>query len=220
MKNRDLEKLRVFEEWLKDDGQDEARKTIERNGIISVIVRSFSFYRVFTTESYSIRSLVVHLNRYCPEYQIVAFRYGLFTTKTLSNTEWRELNHYQVADISQYMQDFSRIGSKEQIMAMDAPYRDKINLYYLSCAASRVYPSKRPMRGVAIAYMPYEASVYGTTVEHPFFVADEETIYAEPSDILNHYDGKRLERTVCGKTVKGYLIERCRLEYKKTNSQD
>lgn len=217
MRNRDLEKLRVFEEWLLDDDIQEEKKTIERNGVISVIVRSSQYWRVFTTESYSIRSLVVHLNRYCPEYQIVAFRYGLFPTRLLSNTEWRKLTKAAVDELRPFFQDFSNIGTKEQIMALDAPYRDKINLHYLSCAASRVYPSKRPMRGVAIAYMPYEASIYGTTVEHPFFVADDETIYAEPSDILNHYDGKRLERTVCGKTVKGYLIDRCRLEYNKKN---
>lgn len=216
MKEKDAEKLRAFEEWLSDVGHEE-KKTIQRNGIISVIVRSGKWWRVFTSEAYSIRSIIVHLNRYCPDYQIVAIRYGFYPTKLLSNYEWLELSEEEITELSPYFQDFSKvIGSKEYILSLEAPYRDKVNLYYIACSVRRAYPSKRPFDGVPVEYIPYEASIaYGTSVEHPFFVADADSVYSEPSDIMNHYDGKRVQKTVYGQQVSGYVIEHCRLEYKK-----
>ena len=215
MRENDLERLRVFEEWLADVGQEE-KKTIERNGIISVIVKSGEWWRIFTSEAYSIRSIIVHLNRYCPDYQIMAIRYGFYPTKLLSNLEWRKLEKAEVTALKVYFHDFSNIGTKEQILSTTAPYRDKVNLYYIKCSIERAYPSKTPFRGIAVNSIPYEASAeYGSRVEHPFFVADADSIYTEPSDILNHYDGKRVDKVICGETVKGYLIEKCRLQYKR-----
>lgn len=219
MRDTDLEKLKAFEAWLQDVGE-ETRKTIERNGIISAIVRSGDYWRIFTTESFTIRALVIHLTRYCPDYEIMAIRYGVYPTQLLDNMEWRKLEKEEVTALSVYFNDFANIGDKEAIIGSNAPYRDALNIWYIKCAQNREYPSKTPFKGVQIQHIPFEAAIeYGTCVEHPFFVSDEDTIYTSPSDILNHYDGKRLERTIGGRQVKGYLIEKCRLEYKRGKSK-
>lgn len=216
MKESDYEKLKQFEEWLLDiDQETEDKKTIERNGTISVIVKSGPYWRIFTTESFSCRAIIVHLNRYCPDYEIVSMRYGEYPIDIIDNKQWRKVSKEDLPVLLPYFQPFSRIGSREALLAAGAPFRDIMNLHYIKCSQNREYPSKRPFSGIAVDHIPFEAAcMYGTKVDHPFFVADDKSVYTAPSDILLHYDGKRIEKTVQGKKVKGYLIDRCRLEYK------
>lgn len=221
MKESDYLKLKAIEDWLLDDSLEEEKKTIEHNGTISVIVKSGQWWRIFTTESFSIRALVVHLNRYCPDYSIEGIRYGEYPLDIIDNRQWRKINKEDFPVLLPYLIPFSKfLGTKEAILGSNCQYRDAINIYYVACSQNRQYPPKRPFTGVPVEHIPFEAAVaYGTVIDHPIFVSDEESVYAEPSDILKHYDGKRIERTVRGKKVKGYLIERCRLEYKRGNGR-
>lgn len=219
MKNDDIEKLRAFEEWLSDEGRkDSERRKAESAGTISVLVRSGEWWRVFTTESFSIRTIVVHLTRYCPDYRIMAAKYGEYKLKKVSNQSWTRLSDDDVDGLG--LRFFGETAQhKEAYIWLQDSYRDAVNLWYIHCANSRLYPGKRPFTGVRVPTIPeYAAYTYGTRVERPFFVSDKESIYKVPSDINLHYEAKRVDRTVRGESVSGYLVTACRLENKRKNA--
>lgn len=221
MKERDYLKLRAFEAWLADiDQETEDKKTIERNGTISVIVKSNGYWRIFTTESFTTRALIIHLTRYCPDYEIESIRYGEYDLDIIDNRQWRKVSEEDFPKLLPYLQPFSRIGEKYELLSSGFAYRDALNLYYIKCAQNREYPSKRPFAGIAVDHIPFEAAVaYGTVIEHPFFVSNDESVYENPSDINLHYDCKRIEKTIKGKKIDGYMVEHCRLEYKQRKTR-
>ena len=165
---------------------------------IVVLVKSDDRYRVFVTKSFTIRSIVVMLQRYNPNYQIQSVSYGEYD----GPSEWSEkkpilTSHFDVYNDNTEKELLEKFG-----------YRDAMNYYYIQCAYCNCYPSKRPFRGVKTD-LPKDNYYYGE-ITYPMFIRDEENPYENIEDVLCCYDGQRLDKYINGELVNGYLLTSCR----------
>lgn len=161
---------------------------------IIVLVSTCAGFRVFTTKSFSIRTLIVHLQRYCGKFDILSLSYGEYHGKS----EWSQELNYIKSDV-----DVSSDESKEELLKNHG-YRDALNIYYIQCGKKSIYPSKSPFRGVKTD-LPESEYIYGD-IKHPIFISDNENDLENPSDILTTYEGRHVTKMVHGEEKSGYIL--------------
>ena len=189
---------------------------------ISVIIESCGKYRLFTTESFTIRPIVVYLQRFNPNFQIFFGVYGKITTcGEVTNTQWAEKQPLGVKYEGETFHTHPAECDNFKKFALENwPYRVALNEYYLFCAKNGIYPSKQPFAGVTVDTIPEKILNSVGTCERPRFLPDTENPCAEKSDILKWYDGKRIEKYVNGYRAEGYFLQKIRLENKKPNENN
>lgn len=170
---------------------------------IGVIVVSNNKMRLFTTSRFSIRGMVIHLQRYNHDARIVKMGY-MTGQPTVTNEKWID---YQDVDTSGWLLPFVGVSYREIVNKI---YRDNLN--------NAEYPSKSVLRGVNIMGMypitQLEREI-GLELVHPVFVSDEyllEKQIGEPANVLQWYEGKRISRRHNGELRKGYYLTRNRRE--------
>lgn len=161
---------------------------------IIVQVSTCAGFRVFTTKSFTIRTLIVHLQRYCGKYDIISVSYGNYYGKS----EWSETLDYIPTEL-----ELNNEETKQELLE-NHDYRDALNLYYMQCAKNGIYPSKSPFRGIKTR-LPEDAYVYGD-IQHPLFVPDNQSPYHYESNILSFYEGRYISKMLNGEEVSGYLL--------------
>lgn len=195
---------------------------------ISVLVESGEKYRVFTTESFSIRPITNHLQRYNPDFKIVMARYGFFPAEIKANNSgWITLTESERAnaenmcsnDLIALKGNYGQEKEREWLLE-SLPYRTALTTWYMYAAQHGIYPQKNPFSGVQVSYVPEEIVKIIGTCEHPTFVADKDNPLERKEDILKWYDGKRIEKYVNGYKAEGYLLEKIRIEIAKNNENN
>lgn len=161
---------------------------------IIVQVSTCAGFRVFTTKSFTIRTLIVHLQRYCGKYDIISVSYGNY----YGPSEWSDKLDYIPTEL-----ELNNTESKKELLE-NHDYRDALNLYYMQCAKNGIYPSKSPFRGIKTR-LPEDAYVYGD-IKHPLFVPDNQSPYHYESNILSFYEGRYISKMLNGEEVSGYLL--------------
>lgn len=186
---------------------------------ISVIVESCGKYRLFTTESFTIRPIVVYLQRFNPDFSIVFGVYGEITAcGEVTNTQWTEKKPLGVKYEGETFHTHpAECDNLKQYLLENFPYRMALNEWYMYCAENGIYPSKQAFRGVTVEKVPEHIYTVVGECERPRFLPDTENPCAEKSDILKWYNGKRLEKYVNGYRAEGYFLEKIRLEKKNQN---
>lgn len=195
---------------------------------ISVLVRSCdSYWRVFTTESYSIRPIVNHCQRYNPDFQIVKVKYGYFPTEIIpNNTSWQKLdrteedNTLQIINEETTFNELPSVNNIKQYLLESYDYRTALSMWYIHCANSHIYPSKSVFRGVKVSDIPKWLITQTGLCQRPCFVADKDNPYISVSDILKYYDGRRIDRMLNGQKVSGYLLDSMRISVEESDSYD
>ena len=185
---------------------------------MSVLVRSGEYWRVFTTESFSIRPIVNHLQRYNPNYTIIAIKYGYFPSEIIpNNTSWQKLtNDEEMATLNIVMEEeiFNITPSVPNLkthLLEHYPFRTALSMFYRYAAERAIYPSKSVFRGVEVSDIPEWLIAQMGRCERLTFVSDTDNPYIEKSDILKYYDGRRIERMINGQKVSGYLLDNPRI---------
>ena len=183
---------------------------------ISIIVKSGDNYRVFTTESFTIRPAVNILQRYNPDYSILAVKDGEFPEGIQAdNTGWTNMAPLE-ADTMMQMAEMSGVyeipadrWNYRRMLLENFPYRKAMNLWYVHCAKNGIYPSKQPFKGVYADVPEWVKKEIGTC-EHHTFISDENNPYIDKSDVLKWYEGRRIEKMIGGHSVQGYLLTKIR----------
>lgn len=167
---------------------------------ISTLVRSGNKYRIFQTQAYSIRALVIILRRYSPQAEIINVKYGDFACPC---PDWEE--DYEPCQEEENLLPIHSIYTREELLR-SFDYRTAINIHYAYCHQKQKYPSKSPFKGVR----PWNKEEFKQEInKHPFFIKDEENDMG--SDILKYYEGKRIDRLVNGEEVYGYYLTSARI---------
>lgn len=186
---------------------------------ISFLVESRGYYRMMTSNVFSIRNLVLQALRYNPYIRIMAIGYGVPTMTHSNNKEWLKLDNSQVhEDISRLKQiPYPKDFSKEYLLT-NYDYRSAVNLYYVWCANNRIYPIKNPFKGVKIDDVLPDllAEKYGY-IKFQTFVQDEANVFENKANILNYYEGQRVDRMWRGNKVSGFILTKCRYNGKEVN---
>ena len=151
-------------------------------------------YRVFVTRSFTIRTLIVSLQRYAGKYDIISVSYGNY----YGPSEWSDKLDYIPTEL-----EIDNTESKQELLE-NHDYRDALNLYYMQCAKNGIYPSKSPFRGIKTR-LPEDAYVYGD-IKHPLFIPDNQSPYHYESNILSFYEGRYISKMLNGEEVSGYLL--------------
>jgi len=185
---------------------------------ISVLVNSGNKWRVFTTESFTIRPIVNHLQRYNADFNIRKVRYGYFPTEILpNNTSWTKMTLYEVNDMFDVIDEdtnFDTIPSVPDLkkhLLENYDYRTALSMWYIHCANSHIYPSKSVFRGVKVSDIPDWLITQTGRCQRPCFVSDKDNPYTNVWDILKYYDGRRIDRMINGQKVSGYLLDSMRI---------
>lgn len=205
---------------------------MKRYGKISLLVQSGEFYRVFETESFSIRPAVVHLQRYSSNYKIVAVCYGDFLGCPADNKNWKRCKItgvYYRGDII-YLPRVEKNPTQQAIERSKAwllqnwDYRTAVNMWYVYAATNNIYPSKTPFAGIAIdgEFSPVPTELYNILgrCERPRFLPDNANPLPEKWDVLRWYEGRRIERMINGEKVEGYLLRGCRIKDNSTQGNE
>lgn len=178
-------------------------KLVEEFREIAVIVKSGEKMRLFTTNRFSIRGMVIHLQRYNHDAKIIKMGY-LTAQPTVTNEKWID---FKEVDTSGWLLPFVGVS-----------YREMVNEIYKNNLNNAEYPSKSVLRGVNIMGMypitQLEREI-GLELVHPVFVSDEYLIekqIGEPANVLQWYEGKRISRRHNGELRKGYYLTRNRRE--------
>lgn len=193
----DREKLNAFEAWLKDDGEGQEKGN--RYPVISVLVQSGDYFRIFTTTSFSCRALVTLLWRYNPNYQILAVKYGEFACDC---PRWEK--DYEMCEEDGLLPINERYTREELLRNFD--FRTAVNLFYIYCSQDGKYPAKSPFKGVK-CWTPEEFAF--VVHERPIFVPQEQCF--EGDDVFKYYDGKWIERWMNGEKRSGYYLTEARI---------
>lgn len=185
---------------------------------VSALVRSGDKWRVFiTSASFTIRPLVVYLQRYNPDFEIVAVKYGYFPSGIPAcNTQWTKLSNSEALSMTERIaidDVFKKpldITNLKPYLLENYPYRKAINLWYWFVAEHAIYPGKNPFKGVKVSNVPEWLRKQVGNCEFLTFLSDEDNPYIEKADILKWYDGRPIERMYNGQKVKGYILTECR----------
>lgn len=157
--------------------------------IISTLVRCDNQYRIFQTNSFSIRALVIILTRYSPNAEILRIKYGDFQCPC---PKWTE--DYEPCSEENCLPIAHKYTKADLLRTFD--YRTAINIHYYQCFVDGKYPSKNPFKGVKC----WLESDYDTIQWHPFFMMENDC----GPNILCLYEGKYINRYLNGEKVKGY----------------
>lgn len=197
------------------------KKTMKHYNPISILVRSGQYWRVFFTESFTIRPACNHLQRYNPDFRIMSVKYGMFPTNIIpNNTQWVKLTKDEedelMASIVEDKDTFQPIPDVPDLKAYllsTYKYRTALNMWYIHAANSGIYPSKSVFRGVKSnpEYIPISLIKKIGICQHLTFVSDADNPYEDKEDILKYYDGRRIEKMVNGQKVEGYLLDSIRI---------
>lgn len=175
---------------------------------LTIIVRSGSKYRAFTTQSFSIRAFVVMLQRYNPDYQIVDYYEGPCMHSAISNDKWVTIPTYlPIAD----MMALTQFNCVDGYIQECTSYREAINRWYLKCSEMGIYPQKRPDRGChkktvtnAIYDSVCKASITAGCLS---FIPDAQSPFDNPEDVLLYFNGKRYTAIHNADEIEGYVIK-------------
>lgn len=186
---------------------------------ISVLARSGDYWRVFITQSFSIRPIVNYLQRFNPSYSIVYVKYGYFPSEIQpTNTKWTELTPEEVLQMTEIITEdemFEPIPDmpnfKEYLLA-NYDYRTALSTYYWYTANYSIYPSKAPFSGVENYDIPDDIYELVGPCDHLFFISDDDNPLENSWDILRWYEGRRISRRINGVLVEGYLLSGPRFE--------
>lgn len=167
---------------------------------IGIIVKTRNKIRLFITERFSIRTFVIHLNRYNPHYQIIDIGYPA-DNLDIPNNRWLDYS----PKLANCLKPFKFQGEYK--------YRELLNMEYAKIANNGKFPSRHALNGKPLEnYQHPIVDVIGKEIQHITFVSDE--LMREhgmiPSDILLWYEGKQIQRTLNGITRKGYILDRYR----------
>lgn len=188
-------KLRALEDWLLDDGE---KKTVKRYPTISVTVKSGDYIRVYKTNAFTIRALVVMMQRYNPQWEILAVKNGEFKT---DYPNWTHIKEYSPEEEDHMdLIDHHPLDDKADLLRNN-DYRTAINKYYCICASKGQYPSKSPFKGIRF-WAPFEFPM--KINYHPFFIPDDTP--GITADVLRYYEGRRLSKMLNGEKVEGYYL--------------
>lgn len=189
----DYEKLQAFEEWLADDGQNEPQKK-QKYPIISVLVENAARKRrIFQTNAYTMRSLIVMLERYAGDFRIISWKYGNYNCPC---PNWDQ--NYEPCDEEGLMPASTDLTKAELLRKYD--YRTAMNMVYCLDAFDGRYPSKSPFRGVKVWHRGDHSQFANR--RYPFFIPCEE----DGGDCLRLFEGRLIERIIDGEKVRGYYI--------------
>ena len=179
---------------------------------INIYVWSAGMYRLFQTNQFTIHAISVHLQRYNPNIQVKALFYGNIKNLNANNTKWQILTYSQVEEDFQKIKPIQTNTTDtlaELLQKYD--YRTALNVYNVNCLEYGIYPKKNPFKGVKIeCSIPTDVTDRIRIFRYPTFIQDEKNPFENNSDILKHYDGKRMERLWRGEIVKGYYLTGCR----------
>lgn len=166
---------------------------------ISTLVKSGEKYRIFQTNAFSIRALVIALGRFSPQAEIIAVKYGRFDCPC---PKWDK--DYQPCEEENSFPINTKYTREELLRNFD--YRTAINIHYFQCFRDLKYPSKSPFKGVR----PWKVEEFAHKwTGHPFFVRDAEN--PEGADILRYFEGKRISKYMNGEQVEGYYLTEPRI---------
>ena len=188
----DYEQLKLFEEWLADDGPETTKK--QKYPVISVLVKSGGKYRIFQTNAYTIRSLVVMLQRYNGNYRIVSMKYGEYGCPC---PNWdAEYEPCEETDLFPSNSAYDEPGD----LLRKYDYRTAINLLYARDSSYGKYPSKAPFKGVK-CWRHGECTQFENR-RYPFFIPCDE----DNGDCLKYFDGRLISRYIDGEEIRGYYV--------------
>lgn len=203
----DREKMKAFEDWLQDDGEGQEKGN--RYPVISVLVQSADYYRIFTTTSFSCRAIVTMLGRYAnPEgHKILAVKYGEFTCDC---PKWAK-DYTPCYDEEENCLPIHDRYTKEQLLRK-FDYRTAVNMFYVYCLQENRYPAKSPFKGVK-CWQPEEFEF--VVHERPIFIPADQCY--EGDDVFKYYDGKWVERWLNGEKRSGYYLTEARITNENNN---
>lgn len=184
---------------------------------LTIVVASNGKVRAFTTQSYTIRPFVVHLQRYSADFSIVALMDGVTPSNAMfNNDEWVNLSSDTAAEICRQADGWKplyligdKIPQKSHLLASEG-FREALNMQYVKDAKSGTYPKKRPFEGVIID-TPVDDMPDANIKHLPVFLPDAQSPYSPVADCLRVFDGYRLERLWNGEHVNGYVLTKSRL---------
>lgn len=184
---------------------------------LTLVVASNGKVRAFTTQSYTIRPFVVHLQRYSAEFEIIALMDGVTPLDAMfNNDEWVALSADTAAYICRQADGWkpiyiigSAIPQTSHLLA-SFHFREALNLEYIKNATEGKYPTKRPFDGVELDQPIEDIPTVITPI--PVFLPDNMSPYSPVADCLRKYDGYRLERLWNGEPVTGYVLTRSRMK--------
>lgn len=162
---------------------------------ISALVKSGDQYRIFQTQAFSIRSLVIILTRYSPQAKIINIKYGDFSCPC---PRWT--NEYQPCEEEENLLPTNTKYTREELLRL-FDFRTAINIHYYQCHQTAKYPSKNPFKGIRLWHV---SEFKHKITKHPFFINDEEN--TEDSSILRYYEGRRISKYINGEKVEGYYL--------------
>ena len=185
---------------------------------LTLVVASNGKVRAFTTQSFTVRPFVVHLQRYSAEFEIIALMDGVTPQDAMfNNDEWVNLSADTAADICRQADGWkpiyiigSQVPETSRLLA-DYHFREALNLEYIRNAAEGKYPTKRPFEGVELD-QPIDNIPTDNITHLPTFLPDQSSPYSPVADCLRKYDGYRLERLYNGEPVTGYVLTRSRIK--------
>lgn len=196
---------------------------------ISILIKSGDYYRIVTTNSFSLQGTAVQIHRYNPVTTVLRLWYGEIPDgMNTTNLNWKLLSERELAE------DLHKIDGEQlnfplpenydlQHLLNDYDYRTALNIYYCGCLSDNLYPQENPFAKVKMnGKMPEDIAQSLPIKRLPAFLKDEENPFYYYSDILLYFNGKRLERLYMGDMVKGYLLDECRFEnnYGKLGNND
>lgn len=175
---------------------------------ITIIIRSANRYRAYTTQQFTIRSFVVALQRYNPDYEIVDCYPGeCKKSNGVSNEEWLRIPEYHPYNSMKSLTHWEGI---EEYIKNVSTYRAALNGYYLWCAKEGIYPTKRPDKGVERRPIPEELMekiepklIRGGNL---YFLKDSDNPFDRKEDVLLYYDGRRYTATRDAESIDGYIL--------------
>lgn len=171
---------------------------------IAVLVISQGKQRLFTTNRFTIRGLVIHLQRHNPHFYIKEIGY-MNDKVTISNREWTDYH----SDVPSGIEPFTDENS----------YRELLNMTYANNANMGLYPSKNPFRCKKLTKNTHPITSKIGEIKFLTYVDDNFLIDngMEPSDILMYFDGKRITRTHNSITKHGYILTNNRENYREND---
>lgn len=177
------------------------------------MVQSGGKYRTFTTERFTIRHFVRSMQRYGTEQKIVAMIAGIIPSSlrlekwvTMDSTTVKKAVLSLKSACEVIWNEKTPLYSKQELLENSSSYRVAINTLYCQLHNSGEYPSEQPFSDTAIRKHPKGYN----RLERPVFLADTDNKENHPSDILLLYNGYRLEKTINGLPVEGYILKNAR----------
>lgn len=192
-------------------------------GRVNLLVRCGGYYRVFSTERYSVRSQLRQLKRMNPFAFIEAVSYGDTSNELLSDDANRmlyELNFRWIEDPNRSIPLFFGgipIDNSDDPAhyLMSYNYRTALILMNVRQFNTDGIIQRDPFSNTELAELPNgpdpDKVVKACSLGRSVFIPCSEIDADDAGDVLLRWKGKRMERTLDGETRKGYWITGSRL---------